>query len=54
MPGSFSAMVARPVGKREVMETPEAKAALDKELSRLRKKPVWDERPHVVREAKRD
>ncbi len=42
MLGSLSALVARPVGKREVMDTPAAKAALDKELTRLGRKPEWD------------
>ena len=44
----FSAMVARPVGKTELLKSKEALAAYDKEWSRLREKKVWDE--SVVRE----
>ena len=37
------ACVARPVGKKEMINQPEARAAMDKEWNRLRDKQVWDE-----------
>jgi hypothetical protein len=39
----FNALVARPVGKKEAAEVPEAKAALQKEWDRLRAIKCWDE-----------
>jgi hypothetical protein len=44
----WSACVARPVGKAEIAKTPAAKAAMDIEWERLRKKKVWNE--SLVRE----
>ncbi len=41
--GSFSVMVARPVGRKEVESNPEAKRAIGKEWNRLRDRPTWDE-----------
>ena len=43
---AFSAMVARPVGKKEIQEVPAAKASLQKEWDKLRKvgkRGCWDE-----------
>ncbi len=42
-PGTFSAMVARPVGRKEIQENEDAQKALQKELVRLRNKIVWGE-----------
>ena len=39
----FCALVARPVGEREIREQPLAQAAMDAEWQRLRDKGVWDE-----------
>ena len=39
----FCALVARPVGEREIREQPSAQAAMDAEWKRLRDKGVWDE-----------
>ncbi len=41
--GSFSATVARPVGRKEVESNPKAKKAIGREWNRLRDKPTWDE-----------
>ena len=46
----FNAMVARPVGKREVEDSEEAKKARDKEWNRLRDRKVWDESPGTIME----
>ena len=37
------ALVARPVGEREIREQPLAQTAMDAECQRLRDKGVWDE-----------
>ena len=39
---NLSALVARPVPKREMKETPEALRACKKEWTRLQNKPAWD------------
>ena len=44
----FSALVARPVKKKEISNEPEAQAAVMKEWNRLKEKKVWLE--HLVRE----
>ena len=53
----FSALVARPVGKKEVQGNPKAKAALDKEWLKLVNAEVWLPKPRewndVANEAKR-
>ena len=38
----FNALVARPVGKKEIESNPKAKAAMDKEWNRLKEKNVWN------------
>ena len=38
----FNAMVAKPITRKEVAKIPRAKAAMDEEWERLRKKEVWD------------
>ena len=40
---SYPACVARPVGKKEIRDTPAAQAALLKEWDKLRKAGCWDE-----------
>ena len=52
------ACVARPVGRKEVLESPPARAAMKAEWDRLRNKMVWDEDKvrecsDVTREAQR-
>ena len=37
-----NALVARPVGQKEINNTPAAQAALDKEWNNLAKKGAWD------------
>jgi len=44
----FNALVARPVGKKEIERTPDAQAAMNSEWKRLKDKDVWDQ--SVVRE----
>jgi len=39
----FSALVARPVGKTEILKHPDAQKALDKEWNKLVAKKTWDE-----------
>ena len=39
----FNALVARPVGKKEIQTTPAAQKALDTEWEKLVKAGVWDE-----------
>ena len=39
----FNAVVARPVGRKEISEQPKAQEAARKEWDRLRAKKVWDE-----------
>ena len=39
---SFMAMVARPVGQKELMQNPKAQASLDVEWEKLMKKRAWD------------
>ena len=41
-PLPISALVARPVGKKELLSNPAAKAAMDKEWQRLKDQEVWD------------
>ena len=53
----FVSMVARPVPKKEIMSNPKAKASVDAEWEKLRKRNTWDEsksreKKDVVREAK--
>ncbi len=38
----FNALVARPVGKKEIKSNPRDKAAMDKEWNRLKEKNVWN------------
>ena len=55
----FVSMVARPVGRKEIETNPTAKASVDAEWAKLRKRQTWDEskpreKQDVVREAKKD
>ena len=54
----FNTCVAKPITRCDVATTPAAKAAMDAEWDRLRKKEVWDlktvEEWHVVAQRARD
>ena len=57
-PTAFNACVARPVAKKEMLDTPLAMQAMEKEWDRLWKQDVWGhtgirERPDVAKEAQR-
>ena len=55
----FNTCVAQPITRKEVAKIPAAKAAMDAEWDRLRKKHVWDiksvkEWSHVAADARKN
>ena len=46
----ISALVARPVGKKDIQQQAKARAAFQAEWDRLRHRKCWEEDPNLVRE----